>query len=472
MKSIRASLIIGSVIGTVAVFTLSGIAIYRGARTTLVRQLDESMGDEARVIASVVKYTPEGMEVEIEDIGLPEYTSPTATASLEIWLDADSVLYRSPYLGTRDLERAPSPDLNHPVFRWIRAGDVHARAVDMRTTAMVDHEDWEEVNRPTPQGPVIHVVVAQPATDIDHFLARLRTLLIGVGALGGLLVALVLAAVVQRSLRPLDRLAREIGDLSDEDMSARVRMPAVREVAPVVEELNQLLARLEDAFEREHTFSTDIAHELRTPLAGLRSTLEVTLSRPREPDDYRATMEGLLAIVRRVQNMVETLLYLGRLDSGQVEIEHRAVDVCEVVNAAWQPLVDVARTKNVSVSLRLPGNVNVISDPVLLEVAVRNVLDNAVEYVNTGGRIQIDVTSTPGRAQLRVANSGSQIAPERVGDLLRRFTRADSSRRASGQHFGLGLALTGRIAASLGFELELASSQGGDFVVVLSARAE
>ncbi len=314
MKSIRASLIAGSVIGTVAVFTLSGLAIYRGARATLVRQVDESLADQARVIASVVKYTPDGIEVEIEDIDVPEFTSGSGSGYLEIWLDADSVLYRSPRLEGRDLQAAPSSHLNQPVFRWTRVGEgVHARAVDLRTDVVVDPEDWEEAHLPLPPAPAMHLVAAEAAVGVDAFLSRLRTLLVGVGALGGLLVAGILAFVVRRSLRPLDHLAGEISGLSDENMSARVRVPVLpREVAPVVDQLNQLLARLEAAFEREHTFASDIAHELRTPLAGLRSTLEVALSRTREADDYRATMDGLLAIVRRVENMVETLLYLGR----------------------------------------------------------------------------------------------------------------------------------------------------------------
>jgi two-component system sensor histidine kinase QseC len=469
LKSIRTSLVAGSVIGTVVVFTLSGIAIYRGARSTLLRQLDRALDDQAHVIASVVKYTPDGIEVEVEDIDIPEFTSPSGRGYLEVWLDADSVLYRSPRLEGRDLDVVGTAELDHPLFRWIRADHAHARAVDLRTPAVVDPEDWQEANLPTPKGPVIHLVAAQTATDLDTFLAGLRKLLIAVGALGGIVVAAVLATVIQRSLRPLDQMAGQIAGLRDDNLSARVRMPVVpREVAPVVDQLNQLLARLEEAFQREHQFSGDIAHELRTPLAGLRSTLEVALSRPRDSDDYRATMTGLFAIVRRVQNMVETLLYLGRLDSGQVEIERHVVNICELANAVWEPLAPAAHARGVSVSLHLPGEVNVTSDPVLLEVAMRNVLDNAVAYVNDGGHIGIEAGIVNHHAQLRVTNSGSLVAQERVGELLRRFTRADPSRR-SGEHFGLGLALTSRIAGSLGCGLEITTTDGGEFVLVLSA---
>jgi signal transduction histidine kinase len=98
------------------------------------------------------------------------------------------------------------------------------------------------------------------------------------------------------------------------------------------------------------------------------------------------------------------------------------------------------------------------------------VLDNAVSYVNEGGRLRIDAASAAGRAWLRVANSGSRVPAERVGELLRRFTRGDASRRASGNHFGLGLAITSRIVSALGGEMEISSSEGGEFELTLSLR--
>jgi two-component system, OmpR family, heavy metal sensor histidine kinase CusS len=471
VRSIRASLITGSVAGTIVVFTLSGAAIYRGARSGLVHQLDEALVDQVRVIASVVKYTPDGMEVEVGDLDLPTFTSVDGSGYVEILGDDNGVLYRSPRLGDHHLDMDSGARLDHPVTRWIRTADgARARAVDLRTHAVVDPEDWEDARRPPPPPPVIHLVAADSAPDVHAFLARLRALLIGVGAAGAFVVAAVLAAVIERSLRPLNRLAGQISDLSDADLSARISLPTVpNEIDPVVDQLNQLLARLEDAFEREHTFSSDIAHELRTPLAGLRSTLEVALSRPREPGDYRDTMYRLLEIVRGVQNMVETLLYLGRLDSGQVEIERHTVDLCAMVKTAWEPLADIARAKQVSTELHLPDGINVIADPVLFGVAIRNVLDNAVSYVNEGGHIRINAGTTNGVARLKVENSGSLVPQERVGELLRRFTRIDASRRGTGEHFGLGLALTSRIADALGCDTEITSAAGGDFVIVLSA---
>jgi two-component system sensor histidine kinase QseC len=472
MKSIRASLVAGSVIGTVAVFTLSGITIYRGAKSTLVRQLDENLADQVRVIASVVKQTPDGMEVEVEDIDLPEFTSPAGHGYLQVWLEADRVLYRSPRLDDASLDASPGLALDRPAFAWKRVGgSVRARGIELHTHAVVDPEDWEEVHEALPAASVIHIAAAMETRDIDTFLARLRTLLIAVGGLGGLVVATVLAAVIRNGLRPLDNLAREIANLKDDDLSARVRVAVTpREVKPVVDQLNELLTRLESAFQRERTFSGDIAHELRTPLAGLRSTLEVTLARSRAELEYRETLAGSLAIVERVQNMVETLLYLGRLESGQVEIESQAVDLRDLVESVWRSLEEKARARRLSITWAVPEEVPVMADPVLLEMAVRNLLDNAVTYADEGGALRIELATAERETVLRIANTGSRVDQSQVAELLRRFTRADPSRKSAGDHFGLGLAITSKIAAALRCRMDIESSVGGEFRVTLCFR--
>jgi signal transduction histidine kinase len=235
--------------------------------------------------------------------------------------------------------------------------------------------------------------------------------------------------------------------------------------------LNQLLSRLENAFERERTFSADIAHELRTPMAGLRSSVEVALSRPREADDYRETLEGTLQPIYRVQAMVETLLYLGRLEAGQIEIVERTVDVRELVASSWRPLDAIARERHLNVAWEQPSAVNIVTDPTLLEVAIRNILENAALYANEGGYLRVRIAEEDGSRTVSVVNSGSRVAPEDVSALLGRFTRGDLSRGTSGEHFGLGLALAGKIAAALRCSMRVESRLGGEFSVTFSLRA-
>jgi len=485
MRSIRISLLVWTLLGITFMMLLVITVLYRSATEILVRQLDDNLADRARTFAAVVKDTPEGMEFEMEDVVMPEFTSAEGGGYLEVWVEGarpwgrlapattpDSLMYRSPNLKGRTLTLAAPGHTDHPQFRWANSPK-HARMrqVDLRTHAVVDPEDWDEVGEPAPGAPAIRVVAAMETTDIDAFQNRLGRLLPILGGTCGLLASLIVGLIVRRSLRPLDDLAAEIGTLDGADLSTRVHLEHTpREMAPVVEQLNKLLARLDEAFERERTFSADVAHELRTPLAGLRSTVEVAMSHPRDEAGHRQTYEELLAIIRRQQSMVETLLYLGRLESGHVNIERVDIDLSEFVAMTWESFEDAARGAALAVTRDLPEGIVVVADPALLAVAVRNLFDNAVTYADRGGRIRMAVAWESDRGVLRVANSGSKVPAGEVDVLTRRFARIDPARKGSGEHFGLGLALVRKIADELGGALEITSQAGGEFVATLSLR--
>ena len=471
MKSIRTWLVIGTVAATLAGLSVASIAIYRGARATLLGQFDEELREELLLIASTVRVSGGAVDLEFEELDLTDFTSPSGPGYLQLWSQGN-VLYRSPGLGNHDLEFAMPADLDRSVFQWTTTpSGKQGRAVGIRFLPKSDEEGDQAGATGAPPGTgrrpaAVELVVAEEPGEIVTFLSRLKYLLMTVGGFTALGVAVMLTVVIRTSLRPLDELTGQIASLSNTDMSARVALSVTpREVEPIVAELNQLLARLETTLEQERTFSADIAHELRTPLAGLRSAVEVALARPRAADDYRDTLESSLTILLRVQAMVETLLYLGRLESGQIEIEESPADVGELVEASWIPLDEAARARRLDVTFALPRGVQVITDPILLEIAIRNVLENAVVHSNEAGYVRIEATQSGGSSILRIANSGSQVAPEGVATLLHRFARGDASRRASGEHFGLGLALVAKIAAALRFTMRVESSQGGEFAV-------
>lgn len=476
MRSIRASLIVGTVLATGAVIAVAGTMVYRGARAALVRQVDEGLEAEAQLLASTVKTTPEGFELGFDELDMREFGPENTSGYLQLWLDDGRVLFRSPGLAEHDLERVDA-EIEHPIFHWTRVvGNTPARAIALRFQPIVDKEEDEPgaEDREPPDLDLAggSLVLARDATEVSRLLARLRTLLVAAGLLSTFLATGILSAVIRRSLRPLDSLADQIGRLSDNDLSSRVTLPSTpREMEPVVNQLNELLGRLQTVFERERTLSADIAHELRTPLAGLRATIEVSLSRPRSGEDASETLADSLQMVRRLQSMVETLLYLSRLDAGQVRTERQAVDLRELVEAAWKPLAEGAAARNISPRWRFADTVRVSTDPILLEVVIRNLLDNAVAYVDQGGTVSVEVASRNGRGVLSVLNSGSKVAQDRVEDLLRPFARGDESRKASGEHFGLGLALVTKIAAVVGASVDIRSRVDGDFEVILSLPA-
>ncbi len=469
MRSIRASLIIGAVLVTWGAFVLAGVAIYRGAKAAMIAGVDKELDEEIRLVASTVRTAGASVELGFRDLDMPEFTSARGAGYLEIWLEDGQVIYRSPVLEGGDIAPAAPAEMNRTEFAWVQAPDgARIRAASLRFEAQHSREHTSSSGRHA--SPIVHATAAVEPEEINGFLEHLKILLVSVGALAGLAAALTLALVIRSSLQPLHDLAGQIESLNDDDLSSRVNINRVPdEIEPIIRELNQLLARLEAAFQRERNFSADIAHELRTPMADLRSSVEIVLSRPRSTEEYRDTLESTLDPIRRVQSVIETLLYLGRLEAGQIEIEEQAVDVCELAKASWEPHAETARARRLAVDWELPAEALVMTDPLLLEIAIRNVLENATLYTNEGGYIRIRIEEFDGVSRLRVVNSGSNVAPEDVNTLLGRFARGDVSRKSSdGQHFGLGLALAAKIATALRGAIEVQSRIGGEFSVTFS----
>jgi two-component system, OmpR family, heavy metal sensor histidine kinase CusS len=262
-----------------------------------------------------------------------------------------------------------------------------------------------------------------------------------VGAAALLFTGLVLTLAVRRSLRPLGAVCERIAAIDARDLTARLDAARVPdELLPVVQRVNDLLARLDGAFARERAFSNDVAHELRTPLAGLRTLLEVTATRPRTEADYAAALRDGARLVEQLQAMVDRLLQLARLDAGLAPLARERVDLADLLPEAWDPFAAQATARGLRVDWRLDEGVVVDTDRRLLETVLRNLLENAVTYADEGGRVQIVVRREETRLVVEVANTGSQLSPEQVALAPQRFWRGAASRTEAGVHCGRGRA--------------------------------
>jgi len=239
------------------------------------------------------------------------------------------------------------------------------------------------------------------------------------------------------------------------------------ELLPVIDRLNDLLERLERAFHREKRFTADVAHELRTPLAGARSVLEVALSRDREPEAYRQAMQDFLGINEQMHRMVENLLHLARADANQLEVVSDSVDLAALAGECWERLAGDAQQRQLQVVWRLKEPCIVESDRCKLRLILQNILGNAVAYADDGGQIWVDTILADGCVEFAVTNSGSAVAEQDVARVFDRFWRGDASRRCSGQHCGLGLSLCKVLVELLGGSIEAFSSPGETFRVTV-----
>jgi two-component system OmpR family sensor kinase len=275
-----------------------------------------------------------------------------------------------------------------------------------------------------------------------------------------------------RALRPVAALTAALAAIEPRDLGRRLDAPAVRdEIGRLAEVINQLLDRLERASIAERRFASDAAHELRTPLAVLRSGLDVALARPRDGDQARAALESAHRDVVALCKIAEELLMLARLN-GEVHIERHPLDFAALAAEVAATVEPLAASRDVTLHAHTPASAAIVDGSAThLRRLVINLLDNALKYTPDGGAIELGVACERGRAILRVADSGPGIEPAELPHIFDRFFRGS---RAAGDGSGLGLSLCREIARIHGGEITAANRPGGgcEFTVSIPARGD
>jgi len=434
---------------------------------TLFSQYDASLASTARMLAASVELDGGEVELEFDVQQMPEFVRRDRPTYYEIWRSDGTVVARSPRLGTNDLLRLEA-SLNSPVFATTRArSGLPLRVASLKFIPRISDSDDEQQPQLSKEH-ALTLAVARDASDLVGQHRVLRWLLLVVSAVVITLSFLVAAVIVGQGLRPLNLIATEIGGITEQDLSTRIGDAYIPgEIMPIRNRLNDLLSRLEAAFKRERRFTADVAHELRTPLAGIRSTIEVALARHRETDEYRSVLSECLAIAHDMQTMVNNLLMLARLDAQQISFYTEQIQLAELVNSCWQPFSGRALDRRLTFENRIDAEIACQSDRQNLSTVLSNVLDNAIEYANEAGQIWTTACRKDDSVEMAVSNTGCQLTTEQTSHVFDSFWRGDSSRKDAGVHCGLGLALAERIMRGLGGSVCAEVQPGGIFTVRL-----
>lgn len=462
MHSLRRQLHLGTALGTTVVLVACGVALHALVSRTLRAGFDAALETKARSLTTLFETDEDALESDLTTAPLPEFAA-AATEYYEVWLPDGSVFARSPSLGAGNLQRSTT-DSDQPVFRTTDLPNgQRGRSVQVRFVPRQElHAGHASAKRS------LTLVVAHSTAGLETTLAHVRGVLGGVG-LGTLVVlSVVLAGVVHRALRPITRLSTQIAGIGERELDKRIDAQGIPvELVPVVERLNDLLTRLAAAFQRERRFTGDVAHELRTPLAGLRITLELALKRGRTPEEYRHTLGGALDVSLQMQRLVENLLQLARADAGQLEFRREPVDVVAVARECWATLQEYAATRDLRLEWNTCAATTVESDSDALRLILRNILHNAATYAVDGTTIRVAVTIEREHIVLRVSNDAALSAADapRVFD---RFWQADTARRRHPEAgAGLGLPLCQALVEQLGGSITAAVNAERVFTITV-----
>ncbi|MDK2931891.1 MAG: two-component system, OmpR family, sensor kinase [Bacillota bacterium] len=311
--------------------------------------------------------------------------------------------------------------------------------------------------------------VARPLGAVDETLERVAGVLVlgiplvlFVAALGGVFIS-------GRALGPIDRVTRLAREVGAEDLSRRLnlRLPD-DEVGRLARTFDDMLTRLEAAFEREKQFTQDAAHELRTPLTVMKGTIDVALSRPRDAADYRAALLEMETQVDRLIHLAESLLVLARAESAKLDLNVEPLDLAVLVGGLVEQLQPIAEAKGVSIRYDGPGTLPFRGDQDRLIRLFLNLLDNAVKHTPAGGSVTAEVTARPGSVEVTIKDTGPGIPPEHLPHIFERFYRVDKARSRSEGGVGLGLAIAKHIAQLQGGDIRVSSTPGKGSVFAVS----
>jgi signal transduction histidine kinase len=257
--------------------------------------------------------------------------------------------------------------------------------------------------------------------------------------------------------------------INPQDLSQRITVPQTGdELQRLAGTLNQMLQRIESAVARITQFTADASHELRTPVALIRTRAEVTLAKPRSSDQYRDALNEVLAESERTTTLIENLMTLARADTGSDTLNFDRTNMSEIASEVCSQAQTLTEGKQLHWSATIPETaIWVRGDTNALRRLLLILVDNAVKYTPPAGSVSLALQCNGTHAEIRVRDTGIGISADDLPHIFDRFYRADKARSRELGGTGLGLSIGRWIANAHGGEISVESSTGGSVFLVL-----
>lgn len=473
MTSIRRRTATIVAVSMASLLIIGGLVLLVVLRRAMTIQFDDALSARAAALQSLTRFDGAKVEMDFSGEAMPRYARRANAEFFVAWVRSGE--------GWRVLEHSESLRSDAWPDTMIRDGTIGVRdlalpggggagrGVLIEFVAPRDQDEEGEPRGQTPNGatnesaaagpaqaPSVRILVATRRGPLDRTLALVGWCIAGVG--GMLALASIAAArwAVSRGLAPLSDLSRRVQALGADTLGTRFDAAALpAELRPIADQLNALLARLKEAFEREKRFSAAASHELRTPIAELRMLLEVAASQPRTKEEWARTADTALGVLARAQSLCQALLRLSRAstDAPAPDANARAevgpVLIEQAARAVAMHAGD-ARCMRVKPDAGLAVRV----DRATLACIVGNLLDNALRHgvAAPDAPVIVRATGDRGRVIIEISNHAPDLVEKDLARLFEPFWRKDTS-RTDRSGFGLGLAVARSLSRASGGEI-------------------
>jgi len=460
MKSLHQRLSLGIVTALGALLAVTALLSYPALRIFLRDEFDYALLSKARQLTAPTNPGASGFSLRFTDDPPPEFQPGPDAEFFEVRTADGNVFARSASLGNASLILRKSPQTGPVFFNVKLPGARGGRAVALRLTV---GESAAQDDAGAGAG-----FIAVFARDTAH-LRESYNLALAVFVGGGVVVLGLAAWLVhfatRRGLRPLSVLAGQVGQIHARQLDTRLSTRGLpTELHPIVGQLNHLMARLEDAFERERRFSANAAHELLTPVSELRAASENALQWRDDPAATNRLAEDTLGAAKQMERLIRALLTLANSDRPDRRLERAVVDLSTLTRETLAQFGERIAERKLSLESELPAEALIVGDRAASSSILQNLVDNAVEYTPAGGAIQCRLETSPHETRLIIANPNPGLEPAELARLWEPFWRRDVA-RSDRAHSGLGLALVQALARAQNFDVTASLPAPGRFQI-------
>ena len=464
-RSIRRELTVRILIGALAMLLVAGSVFYAVIHRQLVADFDRMLTTEADMLMRNAERKGRTIVWDVPDSYSRGSLESADPPFCQLFLEDATVVGLSQTLGVDDLPRLAGT--GNGIWNAQLPNGRRGRLIQRTFLPTFDQsetqntpEDPSEQTYNIPAGVSaaemrLVLVVARSRDGVDRLLASLLV----AGAAVAVALSCALAWLVRRSiargLQPIEEINAQLAAITPVALATRLKIgePPV-ELAAVEATVNRLLERVERAFAKERRFSSDLAHELRTPIAELRTACEVGERWPDDPENVRQFFQDTHATALQLEKIVATLLTLSRCESGTPNVVTQRIHIQELVRECWRHAAADAGKKRLEFNDHLTSDLTVECDQDKLEIIVRNLVENAVTHSEPGTVVECGGRTTPDGTEFRLVNTARDLDRADLDHIFDRFWRKDAS-RSDRSHVGLGLSIARGFCDLLGLRLSV-----------------
>lgn len=426
---------------------------------------DNNLRTKAKTINALTMREGNRIESEIHEDSMPEFSDEENPEFFQIAFQDGTVINRSESMEDFD---GSVPDLGETLdaignikledgeegrYVLIRTKPINEVEVDEEEEIEEDEIIFEIPASINPEAATVTIFVAKSREDLDQMLAFIFLTIGGIDLLILAGIFLVVRISVNKGLQPIDNINAQIESIDPDDLAKRISLKdPPSELRSIIQTLNELLERMDETIVRERRFTSDVAHELRTPVSELRTACEVGVMSLEDEETTRIFFEDINDVSQQMEKIVSNLLSLSRWDQDATPINYEKVELGDLVRDCWDHCKAEAQGKKIELDCRIDSKTTISTDKEKLQMILQNLLENAVAYSVPGSRIRCMVEPGNPSINLIVENQAANLCREDLRHLFDRFWRKDKA-RSEVNHSGLGLAIVKALADIMDIEV-------------------